>query len=262
MTGKDLVLDPNKRSLIYGKSGSGKTALIGMALKVTEMCPIYCFDFDMRLNSILAVAPRQLIVENLTYDQYRDTAGQGGQAFTNAEAKLRDLERTCGKPGGFRTVALDSLTFMERSIMSRILIMDGKPANFPPALNHYKAIISAIESFISQLCALNANVIVTAHEDTDKDDITGQMVRGIGVTGKKLPSVLPGYFNELWYTEVLSMPNAKPQHKVRVSPTNLLSARTVYSNYLEPVEGQDIWERIVKIDKAEQTAQQLAGNLA
>lgn len=261
-TGKDLIFDANKRVLIYGRSGSGKTSLIGKALEVPEMCPIYAFDFDMRLNSILAVAPRQLIVENLSYDQYRDTAGQSGKAFTDAEAKLRELERTVGRSGGVRTVALDSLTFMEKSIASRVLLMDGKPASAPLALNHYKAIISQVEDFIGKICALNCNVIVTAHEDIDKDEITQAMVRGIGVTGKKLPSILPGYFNELWYAEVCSVPNAKPLHKIRTAPTNLLSARTVYSNYLEPVEDQDIWKKIFKIDRDEQALQQLAGNAA
>jgi hypothetical protein len=87
------------------------------------------------------------------------------------------------------------------------------------------------------------------------------MVRGIGVTGKKLPSVLPGYFNELWYAEVLSVPNGKPLHKVRVSPTNLIAARTVYSNYLEAVEDQDIWNKLTQIDKDEAALQVLAGNV-
>jgi hypothetical protein len=260
-SGKDLLLDSKKRVLVYGRSGSGKTNLVGKVLEVEDMCPLYVFDFDLRLNSILATINRQLIAERLSYDQYRDGA-RPGSAFTNAEAQLRKLEQMMGKPEAPRTVAVDSLTFGEKSIMGRVLMLDGKPSTFPPQLNHYKAVISQLEDFISKLCALPINVIVTAHEDIDKDEITGQMVRGIGVTGKKLPTVLPGYFNEVWYAEVQSQPQKAAEHKIRTTPTNFIPARSVYSNYLEAVEDHEIWKKLVKIDKAELTVQQIAGNAA
>ena len=260
-SGKDLILDANKRALVYGRSGTGKTSLLGKVLELDEMCPLYVFDFDLRLNSILAVVNRQRVVDGLTYDQFRDST-QPGRAFTDAEAKLREIERDIKAGKGPRTVGLDTLTFMEKSIMGRTLQLDGKPPTFPPQLQHYKTVISTIEDFISKLCALNCNVIVNAHEDIDKDDITGQMVRGIGVTGKKLPSILPGYFNEVWYAEVMAVPNKAPEYRVRVQGTNIISARSVYSNKLEPIEGQGIWKKLLDIDKAEHAVQTLAGNVA
>jgi hypothetical protein len=260
-SGADLLLDANKRVLAYGRSGAGKTNLIGKILEVEEMCPLYVYDFDLRLNSILATINRQLIAERLTYDQYRDGA-RPGSAFTNAEAQLRKLENMIGKPEMPKTVAVDSLTFGEKSIMGRVLMLDGKSSTFPPQLNHYKAVISQLEDFISKLCALPINVIVTAHEDIDKDEITGQMVRGIGVTGKKLPTVLPGYFNEVWYAEVQSQPQKAASHIIRTSPTHLIPARTVYAGKINDIEDHDIWKKLVKIDKAERAVQQLAGNTA
>jgi hypothetical protein len=260
-SGKDLILDAKKRVLIYGRSGAGKTNLVGKVLEIEEMCPLYVFDFDLRLNSILATINRQLIVERLSYDQFRD-GSRAGSAFTDAEAKLRDLSSLMGKPNAPRTVAVDSLTFAEKAIMSRVLMLDGKSSTFPPQLNHYKSSIAQLEDFVSKLCALPINVVVTAHEDIDKDDLTGQMVRGIGVTGKKLPTVLPGYFNEVWYAEVASQPNKAAEHKIRVTPTNLIQARSVYSNKIEPIEDHGIWQKLAKIDASEAAVQQLAGNVA
>jgi hypothetical protein len=258
-SGNDLLLDANKRVLLYGRSGAGKTGLVGKVLEVEEMCPLYVFDFDLRVNSILAVVDRSLL-GGLTYDQFRDGA-KAGSAFTEAEAKMRELTSLIQQGQGPRTLAVDSLTFAEKSIMSRVLMMDGKPPLAPPQLQHYKAVISQLEDFVSKLCALPVNIIVTAHEDVDKDEITGQMVRGIGVTGKKLPSVLPGYFNEVWYAEVQSVPNKRAEHKIRVSPSNFVSARSVYSNNLEPVEDHGIWKKLRDLDKvayANKAVQQLA----
>jgi hypothetical protein len=249
MNGSELMKDKNKRVLLYSRSGGGKTSLVGKALEVDAMCPLYVFDFDLRINSILAVVDHSRIITQLTYDQYRDGI-QPGSAFTNAETKLRDLAAAVKNGTGPKTVALDSLTFMEKSVASRVLMMNGKPANSPLDLQHYKTIISQIEDFISKLCALDCNVIVTAHEGLDKDEMTGAMSRGIRVVGKALPSVLPGYFNELWYAEVTAgtAQNPTPQYRIRTQPTAQIMARSVYTGQIDALETQDIWKKLEAAD--------------
>jgi len=139
---------------------------------------------------------------------------------------------------------------MEKSVASRVLMMNGKPANSPLDLQHYKTIISQIEDFISKLCALDCNVIVTAHEGLDKDEMTGAMSRGIRVVGKALPSVLPGYFNELWYAEVTAgtTQNPTPQYRIRTQPTAQIMARSVYTGQIDALETQDIWKKLEAAD--------------
>ena len=249
MDGSKLMGDKNKRVLVYSRSGGGKTSLIGKVLELDSMCPLYVFDFDLRINSILAVVDHTRIVQHLHYDQYRDGTS-AGSAFSSAEAKLRDLATELAQGRGPRTVALDTLTFMEKSIGARVLLMDGKPSNAPLQLNHYKSIIAQLEDFISKLCALDCNVIVTAHEEIEKDEITGATTRGIRVVGKALPNVLPGYFNEVWYAEVQTgtTANPLPQYKVRTVPTAQIIARSCYSGRLQPVEDQDIWRKLQAYD--------------
>ena len=251
MNGSELVKDKNKRVLLYSRSGGGKTSLVGKTLEVPEMCPLYVFDFDLRINSILAVVNHQDIVSGLSYDQYRD-GSQPGSAFTRAETKLRELDAALKAGTGPKTVALDSLTFMEKSIASRVLMMNGKPANAPLELQHYKIIIAQLEDYISKLCALDCNVIVTAHEDLDKDELTGNVTRGIRVVGKALPNVLPGYFNEVWYAEVQAgtIQHPLPQYRIRTAPTAQIIARTTYSGRIEPIETQDIWKKLLACDTA------------
>ena len=251
MHGSELVRDKNKRVLLYARSGGGKTSLVGKALEVESMCPLYVFDFDLRINSILAVVDYASIVTHLTYDQFRD-GDRPGSAFTNAETKLRELSAAVKAGTGPKTVALDSLTFMEKSIASRVLMMNGKPSTAPLELQHYKIIIAQLEDFVSKLCALDCNVIVTAHEDLDKDELTGNVTRGIRVVGKALPSILPGYFNEVWYAEVQAgtIQNPQPQYRVRTAPTAQIIARTTYSGRIDVIETQDIWKKLAACDVA------------
>lgn len=256
-SGKDLVRDTNKRVLIYGRSGSGKTSVLGKILETSDFCPLFVFDFDLRINSILAVVEHATIIQNLTYEQYRDGPSPGS-AFSGAEAKLRELAASIRSGKGPKTVALDSLTFMEKSIASRVLMMDGKPASFPLALNHYKSIIAQLEDFVSRLCALDCNIIVTAHEDIDKDELSGATTRGIRVVGKALPNVLPGYFNEVWYAEVQAgtIQDPKPQYRIRTAPTNQIIARSTYCGRLDVLETQDIWKKLQVCDVASTLATQ------
>lgn len=216
MKGTELLQEPFSTVLVSGPSGSGKTSLIGQALKVEAMCPVYVFDFDLRLNSLLAVTPKDRL-EKLSFDQYRDTASLPGSAFTAAENKLRELtdcftKRPAEAP---KTVVLDSLTFCQRVVMNRVLVVDGKPATANPELQHYKSLKNTIEPFVSRLTALPCNVIVLVHDDIEKDEATGLSYIGIDMTGQ-LSTRLPGYFNELWHTELVNTKPTEPAaHKVR-----------------------------------------------
>ena len=257
MNGADLMRDKNKRVLLYGRSGSGKTTLAGKMLAIPALCPLYVFDFDLRINSILAVVDQAALLASLSYDQYRD-GDHAGSAFTAAETKLRELQSQIRAGTGPRSVALDSITFMEKSIMSRVLLMDGKPPNAPAQLQHYKSSIAQLEDFISRLCALDCNVLVTAHESIEKDELNGSVFRGISITGKKMPNILPGYFNEVWYAEVQpgNAANPLPQYKIRTSPTNQVIARSVYTGRIDPVETQEIWTKLVAADAKVELATQ------
>ena len=253
-TGNELLMDPYSTVLVGGPSGSGKTSLIAHALKQPTMCPIYVFDFDLRLSSLLAVTlPDKLAM--LSYDQYRDTASLPGSAFTAAEAKLRALTDMFIKQphDAPKTIVLDSLTFCQRVVMNRVLVMDGKPATSNPELQHYKSLMNTVEPFISRLTALPCNIIVTAHDDPVTDKATNMSYIGIDMTGQ-LATRLPGYFNEVWHAELAS--GARPidpmTYRLRTRSSNIHRCRTCFPAYLDMLEdATQVW---AKIEKAHQDA--------
>lgn len=236
------------RCLPYGVSGSAKTTLIGMMALHEELRPIYIFDFDLRISSLRVRIPKDCW-DFIESDPYRDSRVPG-EAFTLAEYKIGQLD-----PKKFKTVAVDSGTFMGDAVMARVLALDGKSVTSTPQLQHYMQQMSLIRDFVSKCCAQNWNFIFTCHEASDKDEVTGRMFKNLALTGK-LAEKLPGFFNELWHTEIRQRTGQEPEYVVRCKSDLLYSARTSFRS-VEQIEAQDkIWPKII-VEMKESTATSL-----
>src|SRR5574341_157010 len=139
-----------KRGLVYGMSGAGKPILIARMAMFDEFCPLYVFDWDLRIESVRAIIPkdRWSLIDS---DPYRDMSMQG-EAFLKMQAKAETIVSQ-----GFKTAFLDSGTFMMKGIMNRVLMLDGKPATDTPQLQHYMKAMSLTEDIVSRLCAKPLN---------------------------------------------------------------------------------------------------------
>jgi hypothetical protein len=229
------------RLLLWSASGGGKTTLAGLMAAYEEFYPLYVMDFDLRIASLQAIVPRELW-PRIASDPYRDNKIQG-EAFLMAQAQIDQLEAK-----KFKTVVVDSFSFAMQAIMNRVLAIDGKPSTAIPQLQQYNAQKSLAVDFISRLCAKTFNVVVTCHEDTDKDEVTGRLFKSLDLTGK-LAGKMPGYFNEFWHCEVTQEPGKMPSYMVRTRGDLVYAARTAYK--LEALEPQGkIWGKIVEQRKA------------
>lgn len=233
------------RALEYGVSGSGKTTLWGLMAKYEEFRPIYCLDFDLRIASLRAVlSPDEM--RFIKYDSFRDKSIQG-EAYVAAEAISRNVKALNTKYNcEFKTIAIDSGTFMTNQIMNRVLMMDGgKPATTNPQLQHYLQLQSLQAELISRLAFCGLNFIFTCHEDTNKDEITGRLFKSVDLNGKSANKI-PGYFNEIWHTEIRMQPGGSTEYVVRTRSDAIYSARTSFRQ-LQSIESQaDIWKKIVE----------------
>lgn len=233
------------RALIYSPTGTGKTSLWGLMAKYEELRPIYCLDFDLRIASLRAIlSPDEM--RWIKFDSFRDRAIQG-EAYVAAEALSRNVKALGTKYGcEFKTIVIDSGTFMTTQIMNRVLMMDGgKPATTNPQLQHYLQLQSLQAEIISRFAFCGLNFIFTAHEDTNKDEITGRLFKSVDLNGKSANKI-PGYFNEIWHPEIRMRPGGLPEYVVRTRGDAIYSARTSFRQ-LESVEPQEsIWPKILK----------------
>lgn len=234
------------RALLYGMTGNGKTSLWGLMTKYEQFRPIYCLDFDLRIASLRAVlGPDEL--KWIKFDQFRDRAIQG-EAYVAAEALSRNVKALNTKYNcEFKTIVIDSGTFMSTQIMARVLMMDGgKPATTNPQLQHYLQLQSLQAELISRFAFCGLNFIFTCHEDTNKDEITGRLFKSVDLNGKSANKI-PGYFNEIWHCEIRMQPGGTPEYVVRTRSDAIYSARTSFRQ-LDSVESQaNIWKKIAGV---------------
>lgn len=235
----DLISNDPPRVLIYGPTGSGKSTLGGLMAVHPRFRPIYVADWDLRIASLRRKLPAE-IWQYIEVEPYRDVNIQG-EAFTKLQAKLERLPSE-----GFKAFVNDSLTFCTRAVMARVLMLDGnKPPTFTPQLQHYMQQISLVEEFVSRACSKNMAVLMTCHEDTQRDEILGRLYKAVDLTGKSANRI-PGYFNEFWHCEVLQTSQKEPQYSVRTRSDMVYAARTSFKS-LDPVEPADnIWGKIDK----------------
>ena len=238
----DQILNKDPiRLLAWSQSGGGKTTLAALMAAYEEFRPMYFMDFDLRIASLQAIVPRELW-QFIHSDPYRDNKIQG-EAFLMAQAAIDQLEAK-----GYKTVVVDSFSFGMQAIMNRVLAIDGKPSTSIPQLQQYNAQKALAVDFVSRLCAKSFNLVVTCHEDTDKDEVTGRLFKSLDLTGK-LAGKMPGYFNEFWHCEVTQEPGKMPSYVVRTRGDLIYAARTAYK--LEAIEPQGkIWGKIVEQRKA------------
>lgn len=241
---KSLVLRPKLKILVWSASGTGKTHLAGT---FRADGPCYFFDFDKRMETLAGL--------DIDYDSYRDTDPFRPVAYDGALKKLEELHRNCP----YRTIVLDSLTTFAIAAMNKVMPLaksfmpkmtrmgDGKTE--VPVMQDFMGQMKFIEQFMLKLVALPCHVIVTAHETTDKDEITQQIFKNIAVTGK-LSNQLPGLFNEVWRMETKPQVIngvSTPTYHLRTRPDNLHTARTTYREALDVLEKPDFAHLYKKI---------------
>jgi hypothetical protein len=138
-----------------------------------------------------------------------------------------------------------------------VLYLDGgKLATTTPQLQHYMQQMSLAEEFISKLCGSGRNVVVTCHEDTSKDEMTGRLFKAVDLTGK-MANRIPGYFNELWHCEVRQQPGKDPEYVIRTRSDSIYGARTSFRSLLTIESQGEIWPKILK-QMADEAGAQLA----
>lgn len=180
--------------LLYGESGSGKTCFAS-----GWPGPVHYCDFDGKVNSAASFLAGNPKLDEISYENYAptDSIGTAGARFN---ADIGKMKKEGKLPG---TLVLDSLTTFSDEIMRYLMKlnpgikrMDTRGAA-TPAMQDYQVARLFFKQILGELLNLPCNLVVTAHIQVDKDEITGEILRTPMIAGK-LSRELPILFPEVY----------------------------------------------------------------
>jgi len=203
----DLKQEGQYKVLCYGESGTGKTVFA-----TSFPGKIFVHDFDSKVVSAANFwrkhNPEQL--GQIDYTSYADIRGKDADSttekkFATFHGWLLEMQ-TAAQNGKFPygTVVLDSLTTWADLLLLEVLRQTRTTLKGPiagrsdiPGMQHYGINSVVFKDYLTRFLALPCNVVVTAHIETEKDEITGALERKPKASGK-LASWLPIVFGEVY----------------------------------------------------------------
>lgn len=184
---KDVTINTEfLKCMSVGEPGTGKSILAS-----TFPTPGFVFDFAKSIISYRGL--------DFDYEQY-DQSPLGWTKFEKDVAAIAKLV----KEGKYVSVIVDDLSAMSSVCMERALQLDPKrSATGGPIWNvHYSMVRNLMEGRLKQIMNFNCNIHFIAHLQVVQDQETGNVVGVQPMLTGALPTIIPGFFDEVYYHTV------------------------------------------------------------
>lgn len=193
----------NMKVLIYGNSGTGKTCAA-----CSWPIPILYLDFDSKVDSAAAFyADDKARLEQI---EVRDLSSKMEHDPIEEMLKIIDKELIPQQKTGkmlYKTLVIDSLTTFSSAVLNHIVrtnpgikrVVSKQGAQ--PGMQDFGILKRELTKLIPGILSLPLNVIMLAHVKTERDELTGEMIRGPHMDGS-FAADLPIYFKEVYRTFV------------------------------------------------------------
>lgn len=199
----DIKTDGNLKILIYGNSGSGKSCFAaGLPY------PTLYLDFDGKVDSAALYYKKD--IERLKNIDVRVLTKGFVQSPIAELEKIISTELVPQEKSGqmkFKTLILDSITTFSMQVLQHIV--DTNPGikrvitkqGQQPGMQDFGILKREFAKLIPGLLGLPCNVIMLGHISTEKDDVTGEIIRGPAMDGS-FAKDLSLFFKEVWRSYV------------------------------------------------------------
>lgn len=190
------------KGLIQAESGTGKTCLAA-----TFPGPIEYLDWDGKVDSAAAYLRSKKMDEQIkmiNVEQFPPWLGVASP-LDKLSKLISDVYIPQQKTGQmkFKTLVLDSITTFSAATLAHIVktnpgIKRNETKQGPqPGLQDYGILRREFQRLIPGLLTLPCNVVMLAHIATEKDEMTGQLLRHAMMDGS-FAKELPVYMKEVW----------------------------------------------------------------
>lgn len=184
--------------LLYGQPGVGKTVFAA-----SFPGPILVFDFDGKMSS----AARFFATDKAKLDQIEVipmNAALSGSPIDTLLSHMNTLakEQQSGNYT-YKTLVVDSITTFSSACLAHIVRTNPgikrveTRQGVQPGMQDYGILKREFTRLIPGLLSLDMNVVMLGHESLEKDELTGELIRGVTMDGS-FSQQLPVYFEEVW----------------------------------------------------------------
>ena len=188
-------------AILYGKPKTGKTVL------ATQFPMPWVVDMEKGLGSVMAIQRAKGLKFDFDVTEINDEVTEDkdfidlcGKTFARQDAwtKLKKLtEVLCGKMPQDSTLVVDSLTKAGELLLEHIKRTNNRKQL---QIQDWGTFAEEMLFWFNLLFTGKCNVIVIAHEQVIKDELTGNIERTLLLPGKSA-SRLPTVVDEFWYME-------------------------------------------------------------
>lgn len=231
----DIKTESNLKILLFGNSGAGKTVFAA-----GFPGPILYLDFDGKVDSAALFYKGEERLKHIDVRELQQKLMMNPQANPIQELngiiakELIPAQKTGALP--FKTLVLDSITTFSSLTLNHIIMTNpGIKRNISaqgqqPCLQDYGILKREFAKLIPGLLSLNCNVVMLGHIATEKDETTGELIRGPLMDGS-FAKELPIYFKECWRAYV----NDKSEHMAQTKSDARYSCRSQIKGLPSPL---------------------------
>jgi len=194
--------------LLIGAPKSGKSCLAGQFPRP------YFVDIDNNLGSVRRHLSKLDSTKEFFYDTVtEDAAGKPLDTPFRYEYLTKLVLEAC-KSDKIDTIVIDSLTTLTDLILSHIMRVNGRTVL---QIQDWGTFQQLLLKLVYALRSSGKYIIFTAHEETQKDEVSGIVMYKLSLPGQ-LKDKLAAYFSDIWHTEV-DQKGSEYKFIVRTMPT-------------------------------------------
>ena len=183
----ELIVGENYllKSVVYGRSGTGKT-------KSAQTLPkkVGVIDVDKGMLTNRGIGGIDYI--EIEYDSNKPKAEAWDKINEAADYFIKDPT--------IRTIFPDSVTTISDAALKKVLMIN-KHQSQAATLPDYMLQIKWLEDFFTKIIGSGKHLVLTAHEEFEKNEYTGQLWCLPMIVGK-LANKIPIWFDEVYHTQV------------------------------------------------------------
>lgn len=195
----EINMTDNMKVLIYGNSGTGKTCAAA-----SFPTPMLYLDFDGKVDSAASFYSHDK--ERLNQIEVRDLSSKMEQDPIEELLNIVNKELIPQQKAGkmlYKTLVIDSLTVFSASVLNHIVRTNPgikrvvSKQGQQPGMQDFGILKRELTKLIPGILSLPMNVLMLAHIKMDRDEISGELIRGPHMDGS-FAADLPIYFKEVY----------------------------------------------------------------